>query len=494
MTLRTRLAVGAAIILAVAVGAVGVVLSQTARSALISPIDERLTRIADGVTRGPRFDGGPRGPNLGGPFDSGSTTGRQNRPEGRDTALLRFVDGKLDMSEPSGFDTDPDALPVVDPSVLANLSPGDSKLVDLQSANGGLDFRAILIASETSTSTGTSTTKLTSSAGAADQRVVYVFAQPLASVDATVRRLQLTALLAALGALVVGAGLTWWSVRRSLQPVEATVEIAGRIGDGDLSLRVPEPERPSELHRLGHSINAMLTNLEASQDAERSARAALTQFVADASHELRTPIAAISGHAELIESHALDSQGADRSASRIAAESHRMQRLVDDLLTLASHDAGQRRAHRVVNLSDVVSDALEDARAIDATRRYEGFADPGVRVNGDEAQLIQILSNLLGNVRVHTPPGTATRVELHASDGVAVLRVSDDGPGISVEQQSRLFERFFRADSSRSRTTGGAGLGLAIVAALVEDHAGEISVQSETGRGTTFELRLPIAS
>lgn len=163
-----------------------------------------------------------------------------------------------------------------------------------------------------------------------------------------------------------------------------------------------------------------------------------------------------------------------------------MQRLVDDLLILASHDTGHRRPHRTVNLSGVVTDAVEDANAIDRDRGYTAQIDDGVRVSGDEAQLAQVVANLLANVRAHTPAGTATVVSLSLDGDAAVLTVADDGPGIPANAQARLFERFFRSSAG-----GGAGLGLAIVATLVEEHGGDVRcVPSD--RGTVIEVRIPL--
>ena len=488
MMLRTRLALLAAAILAAAVGLVGIVLSQSARAALIHPIDQRLTRTAKGFVSPERVGGPPRVPS-GGSFNLG---GESPRPEGRDTALIRYVDGKLDTSVPSGFDNDRDPLPAFYPDSVADLRPGTWRLVTLHSTDGSEDFRAVVVVTFGSP-TAEPFARTSTAAASGDARLVHVFAVPLNSVDDTVNRLRLTVLISALFALFLGGGLTWWMVRRSFRPVDQTIAIATRIGDGDLSLRVPEPQQPAELRSLGGAINTMLGKIEVSQDSERAARGSLTQFVADASHELRTPIAAISGHAELIESGALDDDGTLRSVGRISSESTRMQRLVDDLLTLASHDTGHRRPHRSVNLSDIVTDALEDCRAIDATRTYTSDVASPVRVEGDEAQLLQVVANLLANVRTHTPPRTTATITLAAESGTAVLTVSDDGPGIPESQRDHLFERFFRADLSRSRTTGGAGLGLAIVAALVDEHGGSIRLSRSAPGENTFEVRVPLA-
>jgi two-component system OmpR family sensor kinase len=495
MTLRTRLAALSALILIIAVVAVGTVLSQSARKALIDPIDRRLIRIGeDFVSIDRRIP--PFAPQAGGAGPGGADT----RPEGRDTAVLRFVDGTLDGSSASGFDSDPDPLPVVPAAQLADLELGTWRLVDLSSADGEVNFRAVEIAvgpdSDTQISaSGPRVVGIDSSAQvtAGGQRVVYLFAQPLTSVEASVDRLRFVALIAGLVAVAVGGVLTWMMVRHSFKPVDETIAIAAQIGSGDLSLRVPEPAHPAELHSLGRSINTMLSGIERSQQAETAARTALTQFVADASHELRTPIAAISGHAELIASGALDPEGAGRSVERIAAESLRMQRLVDDLLVLASHDTGHRQEFRVVNLSDIVTDAVEDGRAIDAGRTYRSNIEPEIRVLGDEARLQQVIANLLANVRCHTPSATTASIVVGHDGECALVVVADDGPGIPDAQRPHLFERFYRSRSSSPQRAGGAGLGLAIVSAIVDEHHGTVEVHSAEGE-TRFEVRLPIAT
>lgn len=479
MTLRSRLAATAAVILAVALGAVGIVLSQSVHEALLDPIDQRLSEL------GRQFTGSsarPQPPVRPSP-PSSSTSSDSPRPEGRDLATFRFVDGELDARFASGFESDPDPVPVVSASIASGMGERSWRLVDLSAADGSVNYRAVaVVTSGSGFDFGGGATEAIDP----DARVVHVFASPLDTVEATVDRLRLAAFAAACVALIAGALLTWWTVRRALAPVERTVETVARIGDGALDLRVPAPERPEEMRLLGSSINSMLDRLERARGAEVAAQGALSQFLADASHELRTPVAAVAGHAELLSSGALDDETAGRSLGRIRSETARMQRLVDDLLILASHDTGHRRPHRTVNLSGVVTDAVEDANAIDRDRGYTAQIDDGVRVSGDEAQLAQVVANLLANVRAHTPAGTATVVSLSLDGDAAVLTVADDGPGIPANAQARLFERFFRSSAG-----GGAGLGLAIVATLVEEHGGDVRcVPSD--RGTVIEVRIPL--
>lgn len=472
MTLRTRLGVLAAVILAVAVGVVGVVFSQTSADALMEPIDTRLQRLGDGFV-----DNGAPGP----PIREDAGTDARPRPEGRDTAMIRFVDGTVTERLSSGFESDPDVLPSVKSSIASDLSDGQWKLVDLESVDGSLRFRAVAIVTSGADEVGGVNVDPGS-------RVVTVFAQPLESVSNTIERLRLTALATGVLALIAGAASVWWVVRVAFRPVDEMVVTAERIGSGDLSLRVPEPEQLHELKTLGTAINSMLRRIESAREAEVAARSALTHFVADASHELRTPIAAISGHVELVESGALDEEASRRSMSRITAETSRMSRLVEDLLTLASHDSGHSREHRSVNLSGVLADALEDRMATDRSRTFESEVEPSLFVEGDERQLFQVATNLLANVSAHTPPGSTASIKGRLVDGEVVVDVRDDGPGVGEGHRSTLFERFARAHTASDAR--GAGLGLAIVAALVEEHGGTVEALPVES-GAHFQVRIP---
>ena len=219
----------------------------------------------------------------------------------------------------------------------------------------------------------------------------------------------------------------------------------------------------------------------------------LRRFVADASHELRTPLAAVSAYAELFHRGA-DKRPDDlaRAMTGISRESDRMKELVEDLLLLARLDEGQPLERAPVELGELAAEAVETARALDPSRPLDLQAEPAV-VLGDRASLRRVLDNLLGNVRSHTPPGTPAHVRVSSMNGSAVLEVSDEGPGLPPEELGRVFHRFYRADSSRSRESGGVGLGLSIVAAIAEAHAGTVSVAAAPGGGAIFRVELPLA-
>jgi two-component system OmpR family sensor kinase len=285
-----------------------------------------------------------------------------------------------------------------------------------------------------------------------------------------------------------------WLVRRSLRPLDAIGSTAAAIAAGDLSQRVERAEERTEVGRLGLALNAMLGQIESAFKAREASEQKLRRFVADASHELRTPLAAIRAYAELF------TRGAERrpddlarSMAGITRESERMTLLVDDLLLLARLDEGRPLERKPVELDEVVGEAVDTALTVDPERSIELDAQPA-QVLGDRDRLRQIVDNLLSNVRAHTPPATPVRVSVGTANGEALIEVADAGPGLSPDEAERVFERFYRADTSRSRTSGGIGLGLSIVAAVAEAHGGSVSAESEPGEGTTFRIALPLLS
>jgi two-component system OmpR family sensor kinase len=327
----------------------------------------------------------------------------------------------------------------------------------------------------------------------------------LNEVDITVSRLGRILLAVGLTVLTLVAVLAYAIVRTSLRPLREVEATARAIAAGDLSRRVPEHPRRTELGQVSAAVNVMLSQIETSvREREGSAAAARTseermrRFVTDASHELRTPLTSIRGFAELYRQGAAGPEQVPNLMRRIEDEATRMGLLVEDLLLLARLDQ-QRPLERVpVDLVTVATDAVHAARAADPDRLIEvgvlnGDDPPGVI--GDEGRLRQIADNLVSNACTHTPPGTPVRVGVGAetSNGRswAVLEVADSGPGLSAEESARVFERFYRTDASRARRTGGTGLGLSIVAALVAAHGGDVTVDSSPGRGATFRVRLP---
>ena len=332
-----------------------------------------------------------------------------------------------------------------------------------------------------------------------------VLALPLRGVEETVGRLLAIDALVGLVALALAAGLAWALVRRSLRPLVEVETTAHAIAEGDLSRRVPALDPRTEVGSLSASFNRMVDRFqsayEAQQRSEEQARASeerMRRFVGDASHELRTPLTSIRGFAELHRQGAVrGGADLDRVMQRIEGEAARMGLLVEDLLLLARLDQQRPLQREPVDLRAVAADAVHDVRAVapEHVVRLDGAADVPL-VTGDEARLRQVVGNLVGNAVAHTPPGTTVDVRVVAEGGGVRVDVRDDGPGMPPEVAARVFERFFRADSSRTRTgaaTTGSGLGLSIVAALVAAHGGRVEVASTSGRGTTFTVRLPAA-
>jgi two-component system OmpR family sensor kinase len=336
------------------------------------------------------------------------------------------------------------------------------------------------------------------------------------------------------GVVLVALAITGIAiVRTSLRPLTDIELTAGAIAAGDLSQRVPDRDPRTEVGRLGRSLNTMLAQVEAAFHArERSEAAALRseekmrQFVADASHELRTPLTAIRGYAEYYRQRGGAGNGArhaapadaepilagagrltepdiDRIMERVEQESARMGVLVEDMLLLARLDQQRPLERRPVDLLTLAADAVQDARMIAPRRKIELTVGRGAAflVLGDEARLRQVITNLMSNALSHTPDDTPidVRILTHGPDGrlpvpSVTIEVDDHGPGLSKEQAERVFERFYRADQARGRKTGGAGLGLAIVAALVDAHGGAVGVDTAPGSGAMFWITLPLAA
>jgi two-component system OmpR family sensor kinase len=325
------------------------------------------------------------------------------------------------------------------------------------------------------------------------QGYTLLVAAPLGDVNGTLHRLLLVELLVTAAVLAAVTALGLWVIRLGLRPLDAIEETARAIAVGDLTRRVERAEERTEVGRLGLALNAMLGQIESAFRAQEASERKLRRFVADASHELRTPLAAVRAYAELFSRGAAERpDDLARSMSGITRESERMSVLVDDLLLLARLDEGRPLEREPVELESVIAEAVETARTVEPDRPIAVALHPAV-VTGDRDRLRQIVDNLLANVRAHTPAGTPVRVTLETTDGHATISVADDGPGMTAEEATHVFERFYRADPSRARTSGGAGLGLAIVAAVAEAHGGAACAASEPGEGATLWIELPLA-
>jgi two-component system OmpR family sensor kinase len=322
---------------------------------------------------------------------------------------------------------------------------------------------------------------------------VGIFALPMTDVDATLQRLVWIELGVFAGVLAIMGALVFFVVRIGLRPLNEVVETADAIAAGDLSRRAPDTNSRNEVGRLSAAFNAMIGAIESSFGRQRAAEQRLRAFVADASHELRTPLTPMRGYAEMLEGSALSEEDRRFAAARISEASTRMTRLVDDMLLLARMDEAPNLIESQVDLRELAHGAVADARAAAPNREFDLDAENPVWVKGDRDHLARVIANLLTNVRMHTADSVLAQVVVKTEDERAIIEVRDTGPGIPPALQSQLFDRFYRGDKSRSRASGGSGLGLSIVASIVEVHNGILSVESDGQLGTVFRISLPLS-
>jgi two-component system, OmpR family, sensor kinase len=478
MSLRTRLLAGMLVLVAVAIGAVSAITWVALRSFLISRVDNQLVltppdlpdRLCD---RGEHPDDHPGAPHH--PFSHGAPP-------------VPILVTRLD---PSGA-----VVPGCDTNGLSSqlqLTPPEaSLLVSHPDRPLALDD---------------GTRALARPGPDGGYRVVGL---SMDGVDATLGRLLMLELL--VGALTLGAtaAVGAWGVGWGLRPLRrvtgtaraVAAEVSGdsRGSGAGLRRRVPEAPTGTEVGQLAEAFNTMLTAVEVEVAGRQDSEQRMRQFLADASHELRTPLTSLRGYAELITMRERR-RGVDRDADsadalrRMTEEGARMSRLVEDLLVLARSDqgAGTTRRAEPVALDRLASDAVSDLRAAHPDRAITLDAGAGARVSGDPDQLRQILVNLLGNAAVHTAPGGPIRVGVDRENGQVRLRVADSGPGLTPSQAAHMFDRFWRADTARTRVKGGSGLGLAIVDTLVAAHGGSIDLDTSPDAGTTVTVTLPSA-
>jgi two-component system OmpR family sensor kinase len=472
MSLRTRLLLGL-----VALAAAGLLAADFATySSLRSFLDERVTQqlsaardpamheLGEGsVQRAPRRGGGGRGGDLGpGPGRGGGPPdgGPSSFPAGT-YAQLRSSDGTL-----------------IDDVWLGGSTGAEAPVFPADVDSGVFDADGYRVSAEPTSSGGR-----------------LLVAVPLTELRQTLARLAGIMLAVGLGVLVGLGLLAWWIVRVGLRPLERIGHTAADIAAGDLSKRVEPADERTEVGRLGLALNAMLAQIEQAFAERTASEERLRRFLADASHELRTPLTSIRGYAELFRRGASERpDDLAKSMQRIEQEAGRMGILVEDLLLLARLDQGRPLEKRAVDLADLASDAVADARAVDTSRTIALSSNGPVIVRGDETRLRQVLANLLTNALNHTPSGTPVEVSVAQRDGTASVSVADHGPGLPPQDAGRIFERFYRADRSRARETGGVGLGLSIVAAITKAHDGDVSVEPTPGGGATFHVRLPASA
>lgn len=475
-TLRARLTAGLVVLLAVSCAAVGLAAVVELNGFLTQRLDEQLaqvgTRFPESLEHNGRLpddhDGDEHGDTR--RMATGTFGARLLNGTVTNKGLIRGGDPSADL----GVD-----LTARDGERLARVPvDGRPHTVELSALD---DYRVI--------------------ASAGRDGDVLIVGLPLEPVQATVHRLELVAAsVFGLALVVTGVAGAFW-VRWSLRPLSRVAATAGRVSElplasGEVALppRAPEPDPHGEVGQMAAAFNRMLGHVEGALTKRHASEERLRRFAADASHELRTPVASVRGHAELALLHPGPvPPEVTRALQRITAESARMGEMVDDLLLLARLDAGRPLERQPVDLTHLVLDAVTDARATGTDHRWTlDLPENPVTVPGDAHRLHQVLANLLANARLHTPVGTKVTVTLETGPDSALLSVHDDGPGVPEAIRPDVFERFTRAEHRRRADApgGGAGLGLSIVAAVVEAHGGSVDVASRPG-STQFTVRLP---
>ncbi|WP_369030131.1 sensor histidine kinase [Streptomyces adonidis] len=480
-SLRTGLVlfISGTLVVVCTVMALATVLVQ--RAYLLGDLDQRVTDAAD------RSQGGLQR-RTGGATDLGFLNER-GQPAG--TLAARFTGGDTDGGVIAAEVVTADGL-------QRTLTTAQRAALDGITADGTLHTRTI---------PGLGTYRVTAIGG---DGVPVLAGLPMGDVQNTINRLVVVEAAIAVVSLGVAGCVSAVVIRRRLRPLDrvaATAVEVSRVpldrGEVAALTRVPayDTDPGTEPGQVGAALNRMIDHVESSLAERQRGEVRMRRFLADASHELRTPLASIAGYAELMSGdEEVRGLEPDLAWRRVSAQSARMTGLVEDLLLLARLDEGRPLRSAPVNLATLVAEAVWDARAAGADHdwqlalRLDGPATPATVV-GDAARLHQVVANLLANARVHTPAGTKVTVVVEATATDRVIRVRDDGPGIPPALLPTVFERFTRADASRSRTGGdgeggGSGLGLAIATAIARAHGGRIDVQSEPGR-TEFTVTLP---
>ena len=478
LPLRVQLVVAMLVLLALGLLVTGVTASTALRGYLLGRVDNQLQSVSGDLQRSSASDvsRGNGGRGRGG-SGGGGPDGR--RPDRLNAYYVQVRDRSGSIIG-TPLRTGSSSTPLLPSGSLATDGP-----FTVSSSSNQVQWRVLV----------------TSLADGSGQVVV---AAPTGDVNGTVHRLVLLNLGVSVVVLVLSGGLAYLLVSRSLRPLVAVENTAEAIAAGDLSQRVPELDPRTEVGRVSGALNSMLDQVEVAFEAQRASEGQartseqrMRRFIADASHELRTPLTSIRGFAELYRQGAVSGRAeVDRVMRRVEDEAARMGLLVEELLLLARLDQQRPLETFPVDLLVVASDAVHDAQAVapDRAISLDVNGDAPAVVAGDDARLRQVFANLLTNALVHTPAGTPVKVRLQSDDEHVAVEVTDAGPGMDQEQASRVFERFYRADPSRTRASGGYGLGLSIVAALVAAHGGTVGVTSAPGEGATFRVVLPAAA
>jgi len=472
-SLKSRLTLGVVLLSAIAFAASSIAANYALRGYLVTQIDTELISVASGslpqvqragIEHDDEFSAAPK-------TKSGNPVRRI--PTATSLTLLG-PNGKV--SAQIGGDLNGNTKsPYVAVLTAAEISAHNGKPFTLETP--GTDFRVVAL--PFSNGQGT-----------------IIAAKSLGELDRTIAKLRFLFLLISLILLLIILIAARSVIRVGLRPLEDVEVTAEEIAQGNLSARLPDADPATEVGRLVTSLNTMLSRIEESFSVQTQSENKLRRFVADASHELRTPITAIRGFSELHRQGAVTGQReTSELIGRIENESKRMGSLVEDLLLLARLDQAREMDSKPVDINKVVEEAVISARAAGPNHPVELISSNGeIFTLGDESRIHQVVANLLANARAHTPAGTPITVSVRTSDAGVEISVADKGPGLSDEDQKKIFERFYRADTSRVRTgSDGSGLGLSIVDAVMRAHGGTATVKSKLGEGATFSLLFPRA-
>jgi two-component system OmpR family sensor kinase len=478
-SLRSRLTLGVVLLTALGYFAASFLTQSLLKGYLTSEVDRQITAIAEGTT--PRIQEAgiahESGENHFGPDeDHGVSAPAKPLPLTRipTSSSVTLLDSNGNVV--SGLGGDLNSAPIttyVKGLLPAEVASHGDKPFTIEAP--GSDFRVVARA-------------LPNNGG------TVVAAQSLADLDRTSARLGYLFSLIGVLLLLIIAIAARSVIRVGLRPLEDAEKTAEEIASGNLSARMPEANPTTEVGRLVSSLNTMLARIEDSFSVRTESENKLRRFVADASHELRTPITAIRGFSELHRQGAVTGEKeTSELIGRIENESKRMGSLVEDLLLLARLDQSREIESKPVDINHVVEEAVISARVAGPNHPVTfNTSHSEVFTLGDEVRIHQVVANLLANARSHTHAVTPIHVSVNSTDQGVEISVADQGPGLTPEDQKRIFERFYRADSSRVRTgPDGSGLGLSIVDAVMRAHGGSVSVQSTPGSGATFTLIFP---
>jgi two-component system OmpR family sensor kinase len=494
MSLRARLMIGLVVVAAVGLVIAGLLTYTEERSYLVARTDQLFTRSAilgleDQLDDELRLDHGGSAPKpgpstppglfseppdqagAGGPPGQGRHEPFQTLPPPGSYGVYVAPDGATSARELGGENA---SAPDVRTTIPLTSSLDHPELVTVNSlAGSALQYRVLKTASDT-------------------RRGHFIIAIPLSDLSQTLVRLRDVELIVIAAVLAALAACAWLLIRLGLRPLDRMGATAGAIAAGDYSRRVSPADNRTEVGRLGVALNAMLGQIEQAFAERRASEDRLRQFLSDASHELRTPLTSIRGYAELFRMGAAGRpEDLAKAMARIEEEAARMGVLVEDLLALARLDEMPVTRHDPVDLAPLVEDAADDARAGAPDRAITVSVRGAQIVAGDQSQLRQVLAILMRNAITHTPPGSPIELSLDGEGEHVRIAVRDHGPGLPAGAGDNVFDRFWRAEGGRERGRAGAGLGLAIVAAIVEAHGGRASAANASGGGARFVIELP---